>query len=336
MKLFKRNFQENKTTMQYNKIQDALLGVAIGDALGVPFEFCSSDQMQQNPAKEMIGFGRYKVPAGTWSDDSSLTFCLAESLIEGYDLADMATNFIQWRDANFWTARGYVFDIGITTSDAITSLKKILKNKEYEALTELKYLGDEYDNGNGSLMRIMPLLFYIKGMDIAQQFEIIRNVSALTHRHIRAAMCCLIYLRLAEHLLNGKDKVASYLLMQKEILAFWETIDFSANESKLFIRLIENDIRNIPHEALKSGGYVMESIEASIWCFLQRDAYSDVVLTAINLGHDTDTTAAIAGGLAGLYYGAASMPDYWLAAIARLEDIMELGERLCNSLLHKK
>ncbi|MFK7980163.1 MAG: ADP-ribosylglycohydrolase family protein [Saprospiraceae bacterium] len=333
MNYSKRNFSENNTTMDYNKVEDALLGVAVGDALGVPFEFCSSDQMKQNPAKGMIGFGRYNVPAGTWSDDSSLTFCLADSLLKGYDLADMANNFIQWRDANFWTARGYVFDIGITTSDAITSLKKILKNKEYNELTQLKYLGDEYDNGNGSLMRIMPLLFYIKGMDIAQQFELIRDVSALTHRHIRATMCCLIYLRLAEHLLNGKDKVESYLLMQKEILAFWEKINFSANESKLFIRLIEADIRTIPITELKSGGYVMESIETSIWCFLQRDTYSEVVLTAINLGHDTDTTAAIAGGLAGLYYGATNIPDYWLAAIARFEDIMELGEELSTKYL---
>ena len=84
----------------------------------------------------------------------------------------------------------------------------------------------------------------------------------------------------------------------------------------------------MPYEDLRSGGYVMESIHSSIWCFLQRDTYNEVVLTAINLGHDTDTTAAIAGGLAGLYYGAASMPDYWLASIARLEDIMELGDKL--------
>ena len=328
MKLFKRNFSKNHTNMTYNKVQDALLGVAVGDALGVPFEFCSSDQMKKNPAKDMIGFGRYLVPAGTWSDDSSLTFCLAESLVKGYDLADMATNFLKWKEENYWTARGEVFDIGITTSRAITYFKRILRNKEYDELTQLKYLGDEYDNGNGSLMRIMPLLFYIKGMDIAQQFEIIRDVSALTHRHIRAAMCCLIYLRLAEHLLNGKDKIASYLLMQKEILAFWEKMDFSANEAKLFTRLIENDVREMPYEDLRSGGYVMESIHSSIWCFLQRDTYNEVVLTAINLGHDTDTTAAIAGGLAGLYYGAASMPDYWLASIARLEDIMELGDKL--------
>lgn len=323
-----RLFKKNKAKMQYNKVTDALLGVAVGDALGVPFEFNTSDQMKKNPAKDMVGYGRYTVPAGTWSDDSSLTFCLAESLVKGYDLADMATNFLKWKEENFWTARGYVFDIGITTSRAITYFKRILRNKEYEELTQLKYLGDEYDNGNGSLMRIMPLLFYIKGMSIQEQFDIIRDVSALTHRHIRAAMCCLIYLRLAEHLLHGKDKVASYQLMRQEISAFWKKIDFSTNESKLFIRLIENDIREMPYADLKSGGYVMESIEASIWCFLQRDTYSAVVLTAINLGHDTDTTAAIVGGLAGLYYGAASMPEDWVTSIARFEDIVELGNKL--------
>ena len=145
---------------------------------------------------------------------------------------------------------------------------------------------------------------------------------------MRAAMCCLIYLRLAEHLLNGKEKIAAYQLMQKEILVFWKAMEYSEDESKLFTRLIENDLRKMPYEDLLSGGYVMESIHSSIWCFLQRDTYSEVVLTAINLGHDTDTTAAIAGGLAGLYYGAASMPEYWLASIARLEDIIELGNQL--------
>ena len=320
--------KRNKLMIKNHKTTAALLGVAVGDALGVPYEFNSSDQMKKNPAKEMIGYGRYNVPAGTWSDDSSLTFCLAESLVKGYDLADIGTNFLKWKEENYWTARGYVFDIGITTSRAISDLKNMLKKKEFQELTQLKYLGDEYDNGNGSLMRIMPLLFYIKGMGIAQQFEIIRDVSALTHRHIRGAMCCLIYLRLAEHLWNGKGKAESYQLMQQEILAFWKSIDFSANESKLFIRLIENDVREMPYDDLLSGGYVMESIHSSIWCFLQRDTYSEVVLTAINLGHDMDTTAAIAGGLAGLYYGTTSIPEYWLTSIARLEDILELGERL--------
>lgn len=311
-----------------NKAIDALLGVAIGDALGVPFEFRSSQAMKNNPCTDMVGYGTYDQPPGTWSDDSSLTFCLAEALTEGYDLKQMAANFVAWRYKNYWTAHNELFDIGRTTRLAINDLLEILENKRFEELTVLKYQGDEYDNGNGSLMRILPLLFYIKGKPIAEQFDIIRDVSALTHRHIRGAMCCLIYLRLAEHVLNGKEKLEAYFLMQKEILEFWEAIDFSQNESKLFVRLIEADIRDLPMTELRSGGYVMESIQASIWCFLQRDTYAEVVLTAINLGHDTDTTGAIAGGLAGLYYGQEGMPSEWISAIARKEDILDLGQRL--------
>ena len=184
-------------------------------------------------------------------------------------------------------------------------------------------------------MRIIPLLFFIKGKPIAEQFEIIWQVSALTHRHIRAAMCCLIYLRLAEHILNGKNKEESYAKMRKEILSFWEEMEFAEREQKHFVRLIQNDIRVIDHADLKSGGYVMESIEASIWCFLQNENYTDVVFEAINLGHDTDTTAAIAGGLAGLFYGAENIPEYWIASIARMEDIIELGNQLNKKYLEK-
>lgn len=328
--------KNNNNMIKTNPVINALLGVAIGDALGVPFEFRTRYEMEKNPAaKEMIGYGTYNQPEGTWSDDSSLTFCLAESLTGDFDLADIATKFIAWKSESYWAARGKVFDIGITTSRAITRLQIILRDKKYENLELLKYQGDEYDNGNGSLMRIIPLLFFIKGKPIAEQFEIIWQVSALTHRHIRAAMCCLIYLRLAEHILNGKNKEESYAEMRKEILNFWEEMEFAEREQKHFVRLIQNDIRVIDHADLKSGGYVMESIEASIWCFLQNENYTDVVFEAINLGHDTDTTAAIAGGLAGLFYGAENIPEYWIASIARMEDIIELGNQLNKKYLEK-
>lgn len=313
---------------------NALLGVTIGDALGVPFEFRTRHEMKGNPAaKEMIGYGTYNQPPGTWSDDSSLTLCLAESLVKGYDLIDIADKFIAWKNESYWTARGNVFDIGITTSRAISRLQMMSDRDKIGQIRRLKYQGDEYDNGNGSLMRIIPLLFFIKGKTIQEQFQIIWDVSALTHRHIRAAMCCLIYLKLAEHLLNGKSKVIAYETMRHEILHFWKEMDFAEREQKHFVRLIQNDIREVRHEDLKSGGYVMESIEASIWCFLQKEDYASVVFEAINLGHDTDTTAAIAGGLAGLFYGAENIPEYWIASLARMEDIIELGNQLNDKYL---
>jgi len=190
-----------------NKIVDGLLGVAVGDALGVPYEFKSRKEMKKNPIKTMVGFGTHYQAKGTWSDDSSLTFCLAESLIETYSLKDIALKFIWWRDKSYWTARNKVFDIGRTTNTAISRLKMILETKNFELLENQKDYAVEIDNGNGSLMRILPLVFYIKGKNIQEQFKIIWEVSALTHRHIRAAMSCLIYLKLIEFLLDGMNKV---------------------------------------------------------------------------------------------------------------------------------
>lgn len=314
--------------MNSNKVTDALLGVAIGDAVGVPFEFRSREAMAANPATGMMGYGTHHQAAGTWSDDSSLTFCLAESLLQGCDLKDIATRFIQWEDEAYWSARGTVFDIGITTSRAIYRLSEIIRVNDLAELQKQKYYGDEYDNGNGSLMRILPLLFYIKGKPIQAQFDIIWDVSALTHRHIRAAMSCLIYLKLAEKLLVGQDKIAAYEAMRIDIANFWEKMDFAMEERTHFEKIIQNDIQNVPVDDLKTGGYVIEVLESSIWFFLKKENYEDTILSIINLGHDTDTSAAIAGGLAGLYYGLEGMPEDWIRSTARLEDIMELGDKL--------
>ncbi len=314
--------------MTFNPVSNALLGVAVGDALGVPFEFKTREELEHSPAKDMVGYGTYGQPAGTWSDDTSLTLCLADSLLQGYDLKAISKQFFAWRYGMEWTARGEVFDIGMTTAAAIKRIRDIVEYGKTDELKLLKYQAEEYDNGNGSLMRILPLLFYTKGMDIKQQFELTWEVSALTHRHIRAAMSCLIYLKLAENLLQLKDKFEAYYLTKKQVLDFWKTIDFAGQEQVHFQRIIAGDISKIDKSSIKSGGYVIESLEASIWCFLNNDNYEKTVLAAVNLGHDTDTTAAIAGGLAGLYYGAENIPQWWLASIARLEDIVLLSENL--------
>ena len=314
--------------MKSNKAIDALLGVAIGDAVGVPFEFSSREKMKLNPAKDMVGYGTHNQPSGTWSDDSSLTFCLAQSLLNGYDLKDIAQNFIKWKNEAYWSAGGKVFDIGITTAKAISRLRKIIEENDLEELKQQKNYGDEYDNGNGSLMRIMPLLFFIKGKPIKEQFEIVWEVSALTHRHIRAAMCCLVYLKLAEKLLAGKDKKLAYSETREDILTFWNDIEFPNNERQHFEKVIQRNITETNINDLKSGGYVMEVLESSIWFFLNKESYEDTILSIINIGHDTDTSAAIVGGLAGIYYGQKGIPEYWIASIAKMEDIIELGIKL--------
>ena len=313
--------------MESNKVIGALIGVAVGDAVGVPFEFSSRDKMKDYPAKGMVGHGTHNQLKGTWSDDSSLTFCLAEALIDGYDLKDISEKFIKWKNEAYWTARDKVFDIGIITAKAISRLSQIIESDSSQ-LKLLKYSGDEMENGNGSLMRIIPLLFFIKGRPIKKQFEVVWEISALTHGHIRAAMSCMIYLKLAEKLLDGKHKEVAYNDTREEISKFWEEIQFSETEREHFKKIIQNDIRNTSLSELKSGGYVIEVLESSIWFLLNKESYEDTILSIINIGHDTDTSAAITGGLAGIYYGFKSIPENWVDSLARLDDILELGYKL--------
>ncbi len=315
--------------MNTNPVKDALLGVAVADAIGVPVEFQSRQELAQNPVLDIRGYGTYQQPPGTWSDDSSLTFCLAESLSHTYDLADMAEKFIQWKKGQLWTPHGKVFDIGLTTRTSIDQLELILRKGNPADLTYLRYSNaDEYTNGNGSLMRIMPLLFHLEGKGMEEQFECIWEVSALTHGHIRAALASAIYLRLAEYLRHGHSPLAAYQAMQKDINQYWDRRGVIAKERQLFHRILQGNIQDANIDTIQSDGYVLHSLEAALWCLLREETYEATILSAVNLGSDTDTTAAIVGGLAGLYYGADSIPGHWLRALARLEDI----ENLCNQL----
>ena len=194
-----------------NHIKSALFGLAVADALGVPYEFLHRDKMMENPAKGMIGNGTHKQPAGTFSDDSSLTFCLAEALTHEFQLENVAKNFLKWYNEAFWTAGGVVFDIGITTETALERLENG-ESAEYSGET------DEYSNGNGSLMRILPLVFVMKDMDYIQRFELTKQVSAITHGHIRSVIACFYYLEYAIQLNEGHDKQSIYKNLQTQIL----------------------------------------------------------------------------------------------------------------------
>jgi ADP-ribosyl-[dinitrogen reductase] hydrolase len=309
---------------------DILLSIAVGDALGVPVEFKSRDYLKQHPVTRMTGYGTWTQPPGTWSDDSSLTFCLAEAIAEGYNLENSARRFVRWFREGYWGAHHKVFDVGMATQQAIFRLEKIFISGNLQELTNLKGGGDEYENGNGSLMRIMPLLWVIAGKDANVQFKMIWENSALTHRHIRAAMSCFIYLKIAEELMGGRAPQEAYKKASEVTLTLWKEMHISDNERKHFERIIDEDISGLPVEQIKSGGYVIESLEASIWCLLNTSDYRSAILTAVNLGNDTDTTAAITGGLAGLYYGKDSVPGEWVEKLARKEDIMRLADKLDN------
>jgi ADP-ribosylglycohydrolase len=317
-----------------NKIEAGLFGVAVGDALGVPYEFLSRNQMKESPAVDMIGYGTHNQPAGTWSDDSSLTFCLAETLAEEYDLQKLANRYVNWKEHSYWTPHGEVFDIGIATSIAI--------HKLHCGKDPVLAGGDTEDsNGNGSLMRVLPLLFYIKDMPIEQRFQHVKEVSSLTHRHIRSIMACFIYLEYALQLFNGKSKDDALKEMQEIVKSFFENANIPQSEIECFHRILSikvgdydvQPIESVSESEVFSSGYVLNTLEAAIWCFLQTDNYKDAVLRAVNLGSDTDTTAAVAGGLAGIYYGIENIPAKWIDGLARSNDINDLANRLSKKLV---
>lgn len=270
------------------QVLSGILGFVVGDALGVPVEFQSREELKAVPVVSMRSDGSHGQPKGTWSDDSSMTLCLMASLTLGLDYNDICTRFLNWAENGYMTAHGQMFDIGRTTLTAIRNFSGEKSPLECGGF-------GEYDNGNGSLMRILPLAFYTLGMKPKERFEIVHNVSKLTHSHERSLIACSIYVQLACELLKGYSKEKAYRRMIDEIKSFYQ------EEAQLasFQRILNGTIAELSEPQISSSGYVVDTLEAAIWCFLTTDTYTDCVLKAVNLGDDTDTVAAVAGGLAG-------------------------------------
>ena len=317
--------------MTVNATRAALLGLAVGDALGVPVEFIGRAARRADPVTGLRGYGTHRQPPGTWSDDSSLTFCLAETLATaGYDVADAARRFGRWYEESYWTAHNQVFDVGIATADALRALRR--------GTSPLQSGGtDEYSNGNGSLMRILPLVFATSGWPVAERFRACQEMSGITHAHIRSVVACFIYTEMARQLLATGDKLVAYKAMQEIVNDYLQAGALvSELELRQFHRILENPYGDFAIRPLvayeeaeiASSGYVVHTLEAALWCLLRHDTYAATVLAAVNLGDDTDTTGAVAGGLAGLAYGEAGIPAEWRAGLARRADIEELAQRL--------
>ena len=310
-------------------IKSILFGVAVGDALGVPVEFSSRERMEQNPLSEMIGYGTYNQPKGTWSDDSTMTFCLAETLLDNkFTLRKLANRFINWVDWGYWTPHGELFDIGNTTHSAIERLRTIEK-------PELAGGSHETENGNGSLMRILPLILETGKTSISKSYDIIKSVSSLTHRHERSIISCFYYLTFVRHLIQGHSKESTYEMTNKIVQSELKEREVEEAELKHFERILNDTIVTLNYNQLRGSGYVIHSLESSIWCLLKTENYKDAVLKAINLGEDTDTTAAITGGLAGLSYGFNSIPEEWVNQIVKKDKIEELANRLTEKYTKK-
>ena len=260
-----------------NKLRAAIYGLAIGDALGVPVEFKTRGTYL---VEDMIGYGTHHQPAGTWSDDTSMTLATCASIKEKgkVDCKDMYDKFCDWLFDAKYTVDNVVFDAGGTTVAALRSGRG---------------LDDFYSNGNGSLMRVLPLAF------IDMNAGTVSAVSAITHANNISTDVCCQYVSIAKQLLAGKDIIEAIAGCGGRI----------------------PDIYTLEEAEIKSTGFVVDTFEAALWCITTTDSYKDAVLKAVNLGEDTDTVAAVAGGLAGIIYGMEGIPAEWIEKLRGKEVI---------------
>jgi ADP-ribosyl-[dinitrogen reductase] hydrolase len=295
------------------RIRGGLYGLLVGDALGVPYEFHDSREIPDEHAIEMVpphGFRRAHagVPSGTWSDDGAQALCLLNSLSRNtsLDLDDFGAELLAWYETGHMTPDGNVFDVGIQTRRALHALIRGV------AVT-LSGPSDEYDNGNGALMRCLPVAFVATSTDIVVDLAMRQGI--VTHGHARSKLCCALYALTAAGVLEG--------LTAKEALTRAETQlrrQFVATPYEREMEIVLGG----RSEAPRGSGYVVDSLWSAMHCLLSTSNYEACVRRAIMLGNDTDTTACIAGGIAGLLYGCAGIPTRWLDALKGKKRVEEL------------
>ena len=300
------------------KVKDGIIGLVVGDALGVPVEFQSRESLRMNPVKDMIGHGAHNQPAGSWSDDTSMTLATMASIVnkKAIDYEDLMEEFCNWYLNNKY-CQNEQFDIGIATQNALIEYRKGIPALECGGT-------GERDNGNGSLMRILPLA-YIPAID----YETIENVSAVTHAHKRSRIACVLYVEIAKSMLENEGfPIEEHIeIASEKIQAYYR----DEPELKHFKRIFEDDLDD--EDEISSKGYVIYTFESVIYCLKNTSNYKDAVLKAVNLGEDTDTVAAICGGLAGIYYGFDDIPIDWIDAIPQIDKVLSLCEKyeaFCN------
>jgi len=300
-----------------DRILGGLWGAIIGDALGVPVEFTSRDERRRDPVTDMRGYGTHHQPPGTWSDDSSLLLCTVEALCEQeYRPERIAELFLAWQDRGHWTPHGTVFDIGIATSAALARIRRGVAPEEAGG-------AGERDNGNGSLMRILPVALRYADAPIEEMLFMAHRISALTHRHPRSQMACGLYCIMAKGLLYGLTPGEAYRFMIEEGQRCYNMVPFN-REMPHFARVLAGELASVPVDDIASSGYVVHTLEASLWCLLVTGSFEDAVLTAVNLGDDTDTTGCVVGGLAGLVFPSVVLKSCWKQALVQQESISSM------------
>jgi ADP-ribosylglycohydrolase len=308
-----------KQPSRRDRVLGGILGALVGDALGVPVEFRNRASVQSDPVTGMRGFGTHRQPAGTWSDDGALLLCTVDSLAHHtFDTEDMGRRFLGWYRRGLWSAHGEVFDIGLTTTDAMMRLENGCAAEEAGGR-------EDHCNGNGSLMRILPVALRFAGQPVEDILDRVRRASAITHGHPKSTMSCGLYALVVSELMGGLPAETAWRKARQTFLkAFADAPDLKA-----FAQLTD-DLGSHPEDWIDSGGYVIHTLRASIWSLLTSAGYSECVLKAVNLGGDTDTTGCVAGGLAGVAFGLEGVPQDWRDQLPRKSDLEDLCTRFAE------
>lgn len=307
---------------------DGMMGLVVGDALGNPVQFTRREEIKiDGPVTGMEAGGVFNTPAGTWTDDSSMALATLSSINNfGFIFPDhIMKNFSRWLYDGEFTPFGKAFDEGVTCTQAI---------ENYELDEDVSTCGKtgEFANGNGALMRILPVCLYCldRGMDNHNAVWNIHIVTALTHNHPRAKMASGLYYFMAKEIVCGSGSLNERLQvgMDKGMGFYYRNItqgsDFQ-QELDTYRRLADIEkLRATPEDGIRSSGYVVDTLEAAVWSLANTDSYRTGLLKAVNLGDDADTVGAVAGGLAGLYYGYDAIPEEWLYEIKRRDWILEM------------
>lgn len=300
-----------------SKFVDSIIGHAVGDAMGVPTEFCIRENLLNNPVTEMIGPSKTGQPAGSWSDDTSMEIATIDSFIENkkFDYDDIMSKWEEWINEAKYTANNDTFDVGRTCLRAIRNHS--IGKEPIEC-----GIDGEQSNGNGSLMRILPVALYSYYKHLSEE-EIIcltNNISSLTHQHPISKLGCYIYVRYIMYLLDAKDKYEAYNLIKK--------IDYSSYGDyaiSKYNRILNDNIDEYEIDNISSTGYVVDTLECALWILLNANSYKETIIATTNIGNDTDTIGAIAGSMAGIIYGYESIPKEWLDKLMRKDYLIDLA-----------
>jgi ADP-ribosyl-[dinitrogen reductase] hydrolase len=293
----------------------ALLGLAIGDALGTSIEFMPPGSF--TPVTDITGGGPFGLKPGEWTDDTSLALCLAESLIKtkGFSKKDQLTRYVKWMDYGYLSSNGKCFDIGNTTNYSLQRFKKT--GKVDTDLTQSNKAG------NGSIMRLAPVPMFYSSNPL-EAIEASGESSRTTHGAKTAVDACRYMGGLIYGALNGETKDTLLASRYAPINDYW-TLNELAPEIE---KVAEGSYKHKNPPEIKGTGYVVNSLEAALWAFYNSSSFKEGCLLAVNLGNDADTTGAVYGQLAGAFYGVENIPSEWINKIALHDMILDYAEKL--------